>query len=143
MTSAHVTIRTRETGATATLGRTGRAQIASVTGGEIEIVTAPSEPGFNPLDLLYSSLAACVALSARIAAGKLGVLDRLERVEVKVSGEKAKDEPSRVERFRITITVEGNFDAATRDAVVHAAEEICTVSNTLKGTPEFDLIIGS
>lgn len=137
MSTAHVTIKTRQTGATATIGRTGRAHIRSVTGGEIEIVTAPSEPGFNPLDLLYSSLAGCIVLSVRIAAGQLGLLDRLTSVAVDVTGDKAKDDPSRVERFRITVAIAGDFDDESRSALIHAAETICTISNTLKAEPEF------
>ena len=58
---------TRPTGATATLGRTGFPHVTSTTGGTLDIVTGPSQPGFNPLDLLYASLAACLAMSARMA----------------------------------------------------------------------------
>jgi uncharacterized OsmC-like protein len=141
MTITQVGIRTRPTGAKAKIGRSGRAHVVSVTGGEIEIVTALSEPGFNPLDLLYSSLAACVVLSARIAAGKLGVLDRLDEVEVDVSGDKAPDEPSRVERLHIAVAIRGDFDEATREALLHEAETICTISNTLKVAPTFQISV--
>src|SRR6478752_10303538 len=66
----------RQTGATAVLGRTGFPHVVSLTGGEISVVTAPSQAGFNPLDLLYASLSACLVLSARMAASQMGVLDK-------------------------------------------------------------------
>jgi uncharacterized OsmC-like protein len=139
---AELKVKTRQTGATATLGRTGLPHVTSVTGGEIDIVTSPSQPGFNPLDLLYSSLSACLVLSARMAASNLGVLDKLTDVTVTVTGQKAKDGLSRVQKFNIAFTIRGDFDDEIRRAIAHAAEgEICTVSNTIRGNPEFSTII--
>ncbi|UXT22291.1 OsmC family protein [Agrobacterium tumefaciens] len=134
-------VKKRPTGAVVTLGRLGHPDVVTATGGALTVVTAASEPGFNPLDLLYSSLSACLALSARIAASRMGVLDRFEKVTVRVSGEKAEEEPSRIVRFDVRIEIKGDFDEATRGAIVHMAEEICTVSNTLKGDAEFALSI--
>lgn len=134
-------VKLRPVGARAKVGRLGRPMMSTVTGGALEVVTGVSEPGFNPIDLLYSSLAACLALSARIAAGRLGMLDRFEGVAVDVSGEKSADEPYRILRFDIRIEIAGNFDEATRAAIAHMAEDICTVSNTLKGNAEFALSI--
>ena len=96
---AELKVKTRQTGATATVGRTGLPHVTSVTGGEIDIVTSPSQPGFNPLDLLYSSLSACLVLSARMAASSLGVLDKLTEVTAVVTGEKATEGLSRVEKW--------------------------------------------
>ena len=135
---ADVKVRTRETGATAVVGRTGFPHVTSVTGGELDIVTGPSQPGYGPLDLLYASLASCLVLSARIAASRYGVLDRLTEVSAKVTGEKAHDAPSRVAKFNIVFDIKGDFDDAVRHAIAEAAEnEICTVSNTIRGNPEF------
>ncbi|SCY48870.1 OsmC family protein [Rhizobium sp. NFACC06-2] len=134
-------VKKRPTGAVVTLGRLGHPDIVTATGGALTVVTAASEPGFNPLDLLYSSLSACLALSARIAASRMGVLDRFEKVVVHVSGEKAEEEPSRIVRFDVRIEIKGDFDEATRGAIAHMAEDICTVSNTLKGDAEFALSI--
>lgn len=134
--------RIRPTGATASLGRTGFPHIVSATGGEIDIVTGASQPGFNPLDLLYASLSACLAMSARIAAHQSGVLDRIEAIAVEVSGKKAEHGASRIESLRATFKIAGDLDAAERALLIHQAEEICTVSNTLKASPGFDLRIG-
>ncbi|MCZ7500912.1 OsmC family protein [Agrobacterium sp. ST15.13.015] len=134
-------VKKRPTGAVVTLGRLGHPDVVTATGGALTVVTAASEPGFNPLDLLYSSLSACLALSARIAASRMGVLDRFEKVMVHVSGEKAEEEPSRIVRFDVRIEIKGDFDEATRSAIANMAEDICTVSNTLKGDAEFSLSI--
>jgi uncharacterized OsmC-like protein len=130
----------RKTGATAMLSRKGLPLITSATGGEIAVVTRPSEAGFNPLDLLYASLSACLVLSARIAASEQGVLDRLQAVEARVKGIKAAEGPSRVERFEIEILVDADLDEAAKDEIVAAAERICTVSNTLHGQPSFAVV---
>lgn len=134
--------KTRPTAATASLGRTGFPHIVSAMGGEVDIVTGPSQPGFNPLDLLYASLSACLAMSARIAANQSGVLDRIETVTVEVTGKKAEHGASRIESLQATFTITGDLNAAERALLIHQAEEICTVSNTLKASPSFDLKIG-
>jgi uncharacterized OsmC-like protein len=132
----------RQTGATAVLGRSGFPHVTSVTGGEINVVTAPSQVGFNPLDLLYASLSACLVLSARMAASQMGVLDKLTDVTAAVTGEKAAEGVSRVEKFNIAFTIKGDFDDATREAIARAAEdEICTVSNTIRGNPAFSTTV--
>lgn len=131
-------IKARPTGATATLGRTGFPHVTSATGGTIDIVTGAAQPGFNPLDLLYASLSACLTMSARMAASQMGVLDRLTEVAAVVTGEKAAEGLSRVQTFNIAFTIRGDIDAQTREAIARAAEdEICTVSNTIRGNPEF------
>lgn len=125
----------RETGATATLTPAGQPVVSSVTGGRIDVVTRPSEPGFNPLDLLYASLSACLVLSARIAASERGLLGRIERLEATVRGDKAPDGPSRLAGIEATLLIEGDLDDDTRRELRHAAETICTISNTLRAPP--------
>jgi uncharacterized OsmC-like protein len=133
-------IKTRQTGAHAVLARHGQPVLTSVTGGTLEVVTRPSEPGFNPLDLLYASLSACLVLSARIAASERALLDRVDRFEARVTGTKAAEPPSRIAQFHIEMEVEGNLEDAEKDALVAAAENICTVSNTLKGDAVFEIV---
>ncbi|AZO24652.1 MULTISPECIES: OsmC family protein [unclassified Mesorhizobium] len=135
-------IRTRATGALAILPPGGLPAVTTPTGGTVDVVTSVSAPGFNPLDLLYASLAACMVLSARIAANRLGVADRLGEVRADVSGEKAKDEPSRVVTFTIQLEISGDLDAATKQRIVEDAETICTVSNTLRGAPALNAMLG-
>jgi uncharacterized OsmC-like protein len=139
--SSAPTIRTRPTGATATMGRSGFPRVVSATGGVVDIKTGAAEEGFNPLDLIYASLSACLAMSARIAASKLGLLERLEGVTADVKGEKAPDEPSRIARFAVTFEIRGDFDDETRHEIARLAESICTVSNTIMGQPEFDISV--
>ncbi|WP_296744547.1 OsmC family protein [Mesorhizobium sp.] len=139
---AELKIRTRTTGASAVLPPGGLPVVTTPTGGTVDVVTAVSAPGFNPLDLLYASLAACMVLSARIAANRLGVADRLGEVRAEVAGEKAKDEPSRVETFNVRLEIAGDLDAATKQRILEDAENICTVSNTLRGSPALHATLG-
>jgi uncharacterized OsmC-like protein len=135
-------VRTRTTGALADLPPGGLPTVTTPTGGTVDVVTSVSAPGFNPLDLLYASLAACMVLSARIAANRLGVADRLGEVRAEVTGEKAKDEPSRVETFNIKLEIAGDLDAATKERILADAEHICTVSNTLRVAPALHATLG-
>lgn len=135
-------VKTRAVGASAVVGPRGSASVTSVTGGVLPVVTQPEQAGFSPIDMLYAALSSCLVLSARVAASRLGVLDRLVEVKVSVSGEKAHDEPSRISRFDIRFEITGDIDAATRRAIAEAAEgEICTVSNTLQGSPHFAMTL--
>lgn len=129
-------IRTRVTGALAVLPPGALPVVTTPTGGAVDVVTGVSAPGFNPLDLLYASVAACMVLSARIAATRLGVAASLGEVRAEVSGEKAEGDVSRVGRFTITLDVQGDLDEATKKRIVEDAETICTVSNTLRTPPE-------
>ena len=139
---AELTTRTRPTGASAVLGRHGFPHVTSATGGEIQIVTGPSQAGFNPIDLLYASLSACMAMSARIAASQMGVLDRLTDIRADVTGEKSTEGLSRVVKFNIVLTIRGDIHAEARHAIAVAAEEeICTVSNTLRGGADFSMTV--
>ncbi|MGV2102683.1 OsmC family protein [Rhizobium sp. 21-4511-3d] len=139
---ADLKARPRPTGAKAVLGRTGFPHVTSATKGEIDIVTSPSQPGFNPLDLLYSSLSACLVLSARIAASNLGILDKITEITADVTGEKAPEGLSRVQKFNIDFSIKGDIDDETRQKIAHLAEEeICTVSNTIRGNPEFSSVV--
>lgn len=135
-------IRTRTTGALAVMPPGGLPTITTPTGGMVDVVTQVSAPGFNPLDLLYASLAACMVLSARIAATRLGVADRLGEVRADVGGDKAKDEPSRIETFTIKLEITGDLDVATKERILVDAEDICTVSNTLRGAPVLHATLG-
>ncbi|CAN7603817.1 OsmC family protein [Rhizobium sp. LjRoot30] len=128
-------VKARPTGAEAQLGRHGGPTVVSATGGSFELVAAGSQPGFNPVDLLYASLSACMVLSARIAASQLGVLDSFTGAVARVSGEKA-GEPSRVASMSVVLEISGDFDADTRQAIGRMAEEICTISNTLHTSPD-------
>jgi uncharacterized OsmC-like protein len=132
-------LKTRPLGATATIGRTGYPHLVSETGGTLDIVTGVSQPGFNPIDLLYSSLAACLAMSARIAARELGLAETLEEVSVKVSGDKATDGPSRISRFHVLMNFSGSLTREQQAMMAHRAEEICTVSNSLAVRPVIEL----
>ncbi|MBZ9840936.1 MULTISPECIES: OsmC family protein [unclassified Mesorhizobium] len=139
---ADLKIRTRNAGALAVLPPGGLPVITTPTGGTVDVVTQVSAPGFSPLDLLHASLAACMVLSARIAATRLGVADRLGEVRADVSGEKATDEPSRVETFIVKLEIAGDLDDATKERILADAENICTVSNTLRGAPALRSTLG-
>ncbi|MCW0001308.1 OsmC family protein [Pararhizobium sp. YC-54] len=139
---AELKTKMRPTGASAVLGRHGFPQVTSATGGEIQIVTGPSQPGFNPIDLLYASLSACLAMSARIAASQMGLLDQLSEIRADVTGEKSSEGLSRVVRFNAVLTIRGDIHVEARHAIAQAAEEeICTVSNTLRGGADFSLAV--
>jgi uncharacterized OsmC-like protein len=132
----------RPTGATAKLRPRESPVVTSATGGAFTLSSHVSAPGFSPVDMLYGALAGCLVLSARAAAAKLGVLDRIGDIEARVTGHKAAEGPSRVEAFHVEIEIGGDIDAVTKRAIAEAAEgEICTVSNTLRGHPSIEALL--
>ena len=123
----------RRAGATAHLDRGGRPVVTNPDGTTIDIATGSSGSGLTPLVLLYSSLAACLVISARIAASELKLLPRFEAVTARVTGDKADGPPTRIGAIRSELSIAGALEDAERDAIVRRAEEIGTVSNTLRG----------
>ena len=135
-------VRIRKTGAIARLGRTGFPHLTSATGGTIDIVTGATQPGFNPIDLLYASLASCMAMSARIAASRMGMLDQVGNISVTVCGNKAEENSrSRIAGFHVTFSIDGDIGEEARRAITDEAEKICTVSNTLASGPAMEVRI--
>jgi len=134
-------IKKRPIGAVAKVLRNGHPQVTSRTGGQVGVVTGASEEGFNPLDLMFASLSACLVLSTRIAASKLSLLDRFYGASADVTGEKSSIEPYRVERFIVEMAIDGDLTEDERHRIIHMAEEICTVSNTLKTPPAISLSV--
>lgn len=134
-----IRVRTRVTGATASMAARGHASLRTETGGELDVVTSVSDPGFNPLDLLYSALASCLVLSVKGAVVKLQMVDRFEGVTAHVTGEKAHDGVSRVETIRAVIKIAGDYSEAERESIRVLAKELCTVSNTLTLTPNVEV----
>lgn len=129
-------VRMRETGAVATAATNGSVAVTTPTGGSLDVVTPPSTPGFSPLDLIYASLASCLAISTKMAAVRQGVQDRLGDVRITLTGEKAHEGPSRIARFDIVFEISGDLTDDEKQALMHAAEgDICTISNTLQGAP--------
>lgn len=106
-------------------------QIHNVRGQSLEVALSPSAPGFSPLELQASALAACVAMSVRIAARQAGQ-PLLGRVDVAVTATKAADEPSRLGSFDVVVEIVDELPLSVSAALVAAAEDICTISNTLR-----------
>jgi uncharacterized OsmC-like protein len=136
---ASVSIKHRSIGAAAIVGPRGHPVVTSRTDGKIEVVTGASAEGFNPLDLMCASLSSCLALSGRISASRLGLLENLIEIYVSVSLEKTHEEPFRVTRFFCEFAIDGEFTESQKMDIAHMAEEICTVSNTLKAGAEIAL----
>jgi uncharacterized OsmC-like protein len=131
-----IRVKTRATGAMARMESRGPVTLQTETGGALEVVTSVADPGFNPLDLLYSSLAACLALSIKGAVVKLHLLEVYSGVSVHVTGEKAHEGASRVAAISADIRIGGAFSDEQRQSIVTLAKELCTVSNTLSHAPE-------
>lgn len=127
---AHVTA--RPTSVAATLGGTGQGSVTAYSGASAVLAGLASESGFTPLEFLDAALSGCLVLSVRIAARKHGWGERLRRVDVVVTHEKAPDEPSRVAAFNSAFDIDGDFSDEERATLIADAHEICTVGNTFE-----------
>jgi uncharacterized OsmC-like protein len=97
----------------------------------IEAVFSPKADGFTPLEIQGAALAACIAASIRIAARAMD-FGQLGDIDVEVEAIKAEDEPSRLGRFEVVVQFSDPLDGDVQDRLVEAAEDICTISNTLR-----------
>lgn len=127
-----VTINARPTTVGATLPRDRQGEIVAKSGARALLANLASEDGFTPLEFMDAALAGCLVLSVRIAARKLGWMERLVRVDVDVTHEKAPDGPSRVATFLSSFDIEGDFSEDERATLIVEAHRLCTVGNTFE-----------
>lgn len=87
----------------------------------------------TPVELLLVSIGTCFALSCHMAFASRG----LKRVglEVRVTGRKAPERPSRMAEIELQVTFEASLPPAEAAAVAASAKELCTVTNTLTSEP--------
>jgi uncharacterized OsmC-like protein len=127
-----VTISARPTTVGATLPQDGQGEVVARSGARARLANLASEEGFTPLEFLDAALSGCLVLSVRIAARKFGWLERLVRVDVDVTHEKAPEAPSRVATFLCAFDIEGDFSPDERAELIAEAHRICTVGNTFE-----------
>ena len=127
-----VNVITRPTKVTASLPAAGQGAVLAQSGAGAKLANLASDEGFTPLEFMDAALSGCLVLSVRIAARKLGWLDRLKTVNVEVTHHKAHDMPSRVEAFDCAFQIDGDFSAAERDELIARAHDLCTVGNTFE-----------
>lgn len=105
------------------------------------VPVVPGEPGdldkVSPVEYMLISIAGCFALSCR-GAMKSRNLPATE-VEVIVTGEKARDPPSRVARITLVVALGQEPGAADIAAILQDAKRLCTVTNTIFGSPSIEV----
>ncbi|WP_181699070.1 OsmC family protein [Chthonobacter albigriseus] len=127
-----IRIKQRPVGVTATATADGSGSIDARSGASAPLAVTPGRDGFTPLELLDAALAGCLAISARIAARRLGLDARLAEVRVEVRGQKADDPPSRIERQRSVFHLDGDLSEAERALLIREAHTLCTVGISLE-----------
>lgn len=96
-----------------------------------------SSPGtldnVSPVEYLLISAAACFALSIRavLLARKLSGL----AFEVVATGEKTLDSPSRLNHIALSVIFGNDIDESRAAAIANDAKSLCTVTNTILGSP--------
>lgn len=124
MAAVSVTVHAQSDGAALSRISNGRGQ-------GLDAVFSLRAAGFTPLELQAAALAACIDASLRIAARQQG-LGPLGSLDVAVEASKAEDPPSRLGRFVISVRFGDDLDAQVQAGLIAAAEDICTISNTLR-----------
>lgn len=134
---------TKPARSTAVVIRSGPQGITVTNSGghEIRIAVSPSTDGFNPIELQAAALAVCTSLGIRRQAGVANVTASLREFEVRAEGFKAKDLPSRLERFELRVKLEGEIGEETRRAIVGEAEKACTIANTLRAPTTVNAVV--
>jgi len=93
-----------------------------------QVNTAP-----GPMEMLLVALGACTATDIIIILQKKR--QKLESLEVEVSGERAKDPPQVWTKLELVYKLRGEIDEkAVNDAITLSEEKYCSVSAMLKKT---------
>ena len=119
------------------------------TGGEEFVATMPSghavpfdadrnhnaAPG--PMEMLLAALGACTSVDVAIILGKKR--QKLESLEVSVSGERASEPPQVWMRIEMVYRLGGTLDEkAVRDAIELSQSKYCSVAAMLRKTAAID-----
>jgi uncharacterized OsmC-like protein len=89
--------------------------------------------GVSPVEHLLIAVATCFALSCRGAFVARQM--RWPVFEVKVTGVKAVDLPSRLESVGIAVAFGNDVSSDDAESLAAAAKKLCTVTNTFAGAP--------
>ena len=92
----------------------------------------------SPAGLILYSVAACIAISLRLAAEQKGVT--LAPFRVRARSHKAEDLPSRFGTFEVEVVQEFTDDDELAAELLLMAKARCTVSNTLNATTTARLV---
>jgi uncharacterized OsmC-like protein len=87
----------------------------------------------TPVEYLLLGAAGCFAMSLEGARRAQGLAEAA--LEVTAIGTKAPAAPSQLGALHLVVDIDGAIDAAAFPALVAAAKELCTVTNTLGATP--------
>jgi uncharacterized OsmC-like protein len=98
---------------------------------------ATDTAGVSPVEYLLVAAAACFALSVRSVVAARGLPKT--PFEVIATGEKARDLPSRLGQISLVVVFDGAVDETHAAAIAAEAKRLCTVTNTLVGTPALDV----
>jgi uncharacterized OsmC-like protein len=102
---------------------------------------APGNPvDVSPVEYLLIAAAACFALSVRSVVAARGLPK--PSFEVIVTGEKARDLPSRLGQISLVVLFNDTVDEIHAGEIAAEAKKLCTVTNTLIGSPHLDVKAG-
>lgn len=102
--------------------------------------TGGSDTGFRPMDLLLGALGACMAMDIVTILQKKG--GKIDRFEVMVQGERQDEHPKKFRKIKVRFKCEGDYK---REDLLRSFElsrdKYCSVSATLRATPELEFVV--
>ena len=99
-----------------------------------------SGSGLSPMQYLLLSAAGCMALSLRAAALDAG--KPLQSIRVTAAGTKPGASPSRLSHVELQVVLVPVLTPEEADALIAAAQQLCTVTNTIRDSAQFSVHIG-
>ncbi|QTH40436.1 OsmC family protein [Cohnella sp. LGH] len=94
--------------------------------------TAPNRSGLNPKELLEAALGLCVSISMQKKLARDGVDYDASEIEIEIAASKAQGVTDRFTDFKVTLKLPDSLDEAYKHELIEAAEEVCTIGNTLR-----------
>ena len=105
------------------------------------------DAGPNPIEYLFTSLAGCIATTARIIAIQKRI--KLNGMDIKVEGMfdteiilgKSKENRAGLTGIKVTVTIDSEMSKEEKEAYLHEIESRCPVSDNIENTTPVIVVV--
>jgi len=100
----------------------------------------PNLSGLNPKELLEAALGLCVSISMQKKLAHDEIDYDASEIQIDVTVRKGKGVTDRFTDFKVTLKLPSSLDDAYKRELIEAAEEVCTIGNTLRNGASIETV---
>ncbi|MEO3944668.1 OsmC family protein [Gorillibacterium sp. CAU 1737] len=117
----------------------GQNEVYNEAGLQVIGTTAPNLNGLNPKELLEASLGLCISITLQKQMEQNGIKADFSEIVVNVAASKRSGINSRFSDFHIEVALPNSLTSEEKAALLKRVELLCTISNTLRISPDIEL----